>query len=97
MLRYFRHAWPRRSEVDDLRQETYIRVYEAARTSRPQSPRGFLFRTAQHLLVDRIRRERIVSIEATGDIDALNVLVDEISPGTAGRGPPGAQASGSRF
>lgn len=80
LLRYLIRAWPRRAEVEDLRQEIYLRVYQAARGSRPQSSRGFLFKTAQHLLVDRIRRERIVSIEATGDIEALNVLVDEISP-----------------
>jgi RNA polymerase sigma-70 factor (ECF subfamily) len=27
-----------------------------------------------------VRRERVVHIEARGDLDALNVLVDEISP-----------------
>jgi RNA polymerase sigma-70 factor (ECF subfamily) len=32
------------------------------------------------LVLDKIRRERVVSIEAVADIDGLNVLVDEISP-----------------
>jgi RNA polymerase sigma-70 factor (ECF subfamily) len=31
-------------------------------------------------MVDRIRRERIVSIQAGGENEYLNVLVDEISP-----------------
>jgi len=31
-------------------------------------------------MTDRLRRGRVVSIEAVGDMDALNVLVDEISP-----------------
>jgi RNA polymerase sigma-70 factor (ECF subfamily) len=30
-------------------------------------------------MADRVRHERVVSIEAVGDIEALNVLVDEIS------------------
>lgn len=59
---------------------TYARVYEAARQSRPQSPKAFLLATARHFMVDRIPRERIVSIRAGGDIEYLNVLVDEISP-----------------
>jgi RNA polymerase sigma-70 factor (ECF subfamily) len=80
LLRYLLRAWPRRTDVEDLRQEIYLRVYQGARENRPQSPRGFLFKTAHHLLIDRVRHERIVSIEATGGIDELNVLVDEISP-----------------
>jgi RNA polymerase sigma factor (sigma-70 family) len=80
LRRYLLRAWPRRDEVDDLRQETFARVYEAAMVAIPHSARSFLFTTAHHLMTDKIRRERVVSIEATGDIDALHVLVDEISP-----------------
>jgi len=79
LLRYLMRVWPRKHEVPDLRQETYARVYEAATASRPVSPRAFLFTTAHHLMADRVRHERIVSIEAVGDIEALNVLKDEIS------------------
>jgi len=39
-----------------------------------------VFTTARNLMTDRIRRGRVVSIEATADLEALNVLVDEISP-----------------
>src|SRR5262245_494527 len=79
LMRYLTRVWPRKEEVPDLRQETYARVYEAALTSRPTSPRSFLFTTARHLMTDRLRHERVVSIEAVGDIEALNVLSDEIS------------------
>jgi RNA polymerase sigma-70 factor (ECF subfamily) len=80
LVRYLHRAWPRRTDIEDLRQEIFLRVYQSARESRPQSPRGFLFKTAYHLMIDRVRHERIVSIEVTGGIDELNVLVDEISP-----------------
>lgn len=79
LVRYLTRVWPRKQEVHDLRQETYARVFAAAITARPTSPRSFLFTTAHHLMADRIRRERVVSIEAVGDIEALNVSVDEIS------------------
>jgi len=80
LVRYLRRMWSDRDEIHDLRQETYIRVYEAAGKARPHSPKAFLFTTARHLLADRIRRERVVSIETRGDIEALDVLIDEISP-----------------
>jgi len=80
LRRYLTRVWPRADEVPDLCQETLARVYEAACVTRPQSVRSFTFTTAHNLILDRIRRERVVSIEAIEDVDALNVLVDEISP-----------------
>ena len=80
LVRYLTRTWPHRDDIHDLRQEIYIRVYEAAAKARPLSPKSFMFATARHLMADRIRRGRIVSIESTADLDALNVLVDEISP-----------------
>jgi RNA polymerase sigma factor (sigma-70 family) len=80
LMRFLMRVWPRRDEVPDIRQETYARVYEAALKGLPHTPKAFLFATARHLMVDRIRRESIVSIRAGGDSEYLNVLVDEISP-----------------
>src|SRR3546814_6275740 len=42
---FLRRAWPNRDEIHDLRQEAYVRVYEAAARSRPTTPRAFLFTT----------------------------------------------------
>jgi RNA polymerase sigma factor (sigma-70 family) len=80
LLRFMTRVWPDRAEVDDLCHETYIRVYESAAKARPLAPRGFLFATARHLMADRVRRGRIVSIEMKEDLDALNVLIDDLSP-----------------
>lgn len=80
LMRFLARVWPHREELADIRQEAYARVYEAALKSRPQVAKAFLFATARHLMADRVRRARIVSIRAGGDSDFLNVLVDEISP-----------------
>ena len=80
LLRYLKRVWPERHEVDDLRQEIYVRVYEAARKTRPSAPRAFILATARNLVTDRLRRGRVVRIEAVGDPDVLNVIVDELSP-----------------
>jgi len=80
LLKFLLRVWPDKAEVDDLCQETYVRVYESAARERPTQPRAFLFAAARHLMIDKIRRGRIVSIEVMGNIDSLNVLVDELSP-----------------
>jgi RNA polymerase sigma factor (sigma-70 family) len=80
LMRHLYRVWPDRSEIRDIRQEAYVRVYEAATRSRPLAPKSFLFATARNLMADRVRRERVVCIEARAELDALNVLVDEISP-----------------
>jgi RNA polymerase sigma factor (sigma-70 family) len=80
LVRYLTRKWPHRDDISDLRQEIYVRVYEAAIKLRPRSPKSFLFTTARHLMTDRVRRGRVISIDTLGDLDALNVMVDEISP-----------------
>ena len=80
LMRYLLRCWHRHDEIHDLRQEIYVRVYEAAEKARPAMPKSFMFTTARHLMTDRLRRARVVSIDAVGDLGALNVLIDEISP-----------------
>lgn len=78
--RYLRRAWRNREELYDLRQEIYVRVYEAAGKSLPHSPRLFLFSTAKHLLTDRVRRNRVLRIDAVADLDALNLAAGDSTP-----------------
>jgi RNA polymerase sigma factor (sigma-70 family) len=80
LVRYLTRVWPNRSEVLDLRQDIYVRVYESARTALPTTPKAFLFATARNLMTDRIRHSRIVLIDSRQDFEGLNVLVDELSP-----------------
>ena len=80
LMRYLKRVWKFPDEVSDLRQETYARVYESATKALPRSPKTFLFTIARNLMVDKMRRERIVSIDYTQDLDSLNVLTDELTP-----------------
>jgi len=80
LMRYLRRIWLDHAELPDLRQEAYVRVYEAAAKARPLAPKSFLFTTVRHLMADRVRRQRIVSIETVADLETLDVLVDEITP-----------------
>lgn len=79
-MRFLARAWPNRDDLADLRQETYARIFEAAQQGKPQSPKAFLFSISRHIMSDRRRRERIVSIQAAGDNDFSNDLVEEKTP-----------------
>ena len=80
LVRVLSRLWRHKDEIADLRQEALVRVYEAARISYPHNPRAFLLTTARNLVTDRLRRDRVVSLEALADLDELNVLVEERTP-----------------
>jgi len=44
LVRYLARVWPHHEEIHDLRQEIYVRVYEAAMKSRPQSTAPLSYR-----------------------------------------------------
>ncbi len=80
LMQFLRQNWRNESDVADIRQDTYVRVYEAARIELPVSARGLLFTTARNLVIDRIRRSRVVPIEAATELDALEIAGDEPGP-----------------
>jgi len=80
LMQFLRRSARDLADAEDLRQEVYVRVCEAAQHGIPQPARPFLFTVARNLLIDRARREQIVSIEAVADLETLNVAIDEPGP-----------------
>jgi len=80
LMRYLKRVSRVPSDVPDLRQETYIRVYESAVKARPRSPKYFLLTTARNLIADKIRRGRVVSIDYPHDLAWLELSIDELTP-----------------
>ena len=66
-------------DADDIVQECYSRIARTVRPEDVRSGRAYFFRTVRNLLIEQVRREKLVRIEAMAEIDALFV-VDE-SPG----------------
>ena len=79
-MHYLHQNWRNKNDIEDLRQEIYARVCEAAQTQIPEKTKPFLFTTARNLLVDRIRRSQVVPIEVVSDLDALEVAIDAPGP-----------------
>lgn len=80
LRQFLQHNWHNKADVDDLLQEVYVRVCESARQRIPEPTKPFVFTVARNLLIDRVRRERIIPIEAVSDLDALEIEKDEPGP-----------------
>ncbi len=63
-------------DVDDVVQESYLRVWRAFAAQPIESARAFLFRVARNIALDLVRRDRRAPLEQAGDFAGLNV-VDE--------------------
>jgi RNA polymerase sigma-70 factor (ECF subfamily) len=80
LMQYLRRNWRRRDDIADLRNDIYVQVFEAALKKLPEKPQQFVVTTARNLLIDRLRRERIVAMEAMADLDALEGAADTPGP-----------------
>jgi RNA polymerase sigma-70 factor (ECF subfamily) len=79
LTRFLQRNWRNEAEISDLRQEAYARVYEAACRELPLQAKPFLFQIARNLMIDRLRRQSVVSLETMVDFDWLNVSDDKPS------------------
>lgn len=79
LTRFLLRNWRNEAEISDLRQEAYARVYEAASRELPLQVKPFLFQIARNLMIDRLRKQSVVSLETMADFDWLNVSDDKPS------------------
>ncbi len=63
-------------DVDDLVQETCVRVLRARDASPIRSTRALLFATARNLALDAVRRQRVIRFEPITDDTDSSVLAD---------------------
>ncbi len=80
LMQYLQHSCRDVTEAADLRQEVYVHIYEAAKKQVPHPVKPFVFAVARNLLIDRVRRERIVPIDTVVDLEALDVAIEIPGP-----------------
>jgi RNA polymerase sigma-70 factor (ECF subfamily) len=80
LMHFLRQNWRNKSDLEDLRQDIYARVLEAAESGIPEKTRPFLFVTARNLLINRVLREQIVPFDAIADLDDVAVASDAPGP-----------------
>jgi|HubBroStandDraft_2_1064218.scaffolds.fasta_scaffold28593_2 RNA polymerase sigma factor (sigma-70 family) len=79
LMQFIRHSWRNANDVEDLCHDVYVSLYIAAQKQIPHPTRPFAFAVARNILINRIKREQIVSIEAVADLDELGIALDEPS------------------
>lgn len=67
-------------EISDIVQDAYVKIAHLATVAHIHNGRGYLFATARSLLLDRIRRERIVRIDSMTEAEALTLADDDPGP-----------------
>ena len=77
-------AWLRRwtgrdQDIDDVIQEAYCRLAAMEDVTHIGSGRAYLFQTSRNIVLEQVRRSKIVRIENVADLAVLNI-VDE-APG----------------
>lgn len=73
LVRYLIHLTGRRDAVDDLVQETWLRVLERGGSYNGQAPFApWLFTIARNLAMDHLRKRRIFSLDSSNDSDGAS-------------------------
>jgi RNA polymerase sigma-70 factor (ECF subfamily) len=67
-------------DIEDLVQETYLRVYSLPDFHVVESPKALLFRIAHNLVVERARRKEAQRTDTVADLEALNVYSNYAPP-----------------
>ena len=67
-------------DLEDLVQETYVRMYALPDFHTVESPKALLFRIAHNLAVERARRRKSQATETVADLEALSVFSNEAPP-----------------
>lgn len=78
LIRYLLHARQRPCDIEDLRQEVFARVYEAAAARRPSPAWPFVYTVARNLIIDRLRHSQVVPIDLLADPESLEAAGEEI-------------------
>ncbi len=77
---YLRDAFPSIRDVDDVVQESYVRVWRRHLLQPLACARSFLYKVARNLAIDALRRQTVSPIEAHPDLAGLNVASHQASP-----------------
>src|SRR5258706_13755665 len=67
-------------DIDDVIQETYTRLVAAESVSHVHDAKSYTFQVAGSVVIDHLRRMKVVSIASVPDFDYLEVVSDEPSP-----------------
>jgi RNA polymerase sigma factor (sigma-70 family) len=97
LIGYLRRNCRETDDIIDLRQDVYVRVYEASETSLPANPKAMVFAVARNLLIDQARHKQVAAIVALAPSGELPDHVDELCPERHAIGRQNIESLGQAF
>jgi RNA polymerase sigma-70 factor (ECF subfamily) len=79
---YLRTQYPFAPDIDDVVQESFLRLWKVRMGQPVRYAKALLFKVARHLVIDTARRNQISPIDHVTDLAALSVI-DDGRPGPA--------------
>lgn len=70
---YLRTSFPNVRDVDDIVQESYLRIWRRQSVQPVRTAKAFLFTIARRLSIDWLRREKSSVVAAVEDLEAVSV------------------------
>lgn len=80
---YLRGSFPAVRDIDDVVQESYLRMWKARAAQPVRCAKAFLFTVARHIALNLTARERRSPLVSVGDLAALPVLEEGASASDA--------------
>lgn len=74
---YLQASFPAVRDLDDVVQESYLRLFRAAASQPIRSVRALLFTVAKRLALDTVRHAQASPIDASMDLDELSIVAEE--------------------
>ncbi len=66
-------------DIDDVIQEMYVRLLSVPAVESIRYPRQYAIQTAKAIIIDQLRRSRVVSIVSSGDLEQLQIAQSEVT------------------
>ncbi|WP_333874278.1 RNA polymerase sigma factor [Methylobacter sp.] len=77
---FIRGRWPREQDIDDILQESFLRLSQVSNPETIVNPRAFLFTTASNIAVDHHRRRKTRERYTEPQADFEKLAEDPLSP-----------------
>jgi len=80
LRRWLKRAAPQALDADDLIQEAYAKLACLATVANITHPKAYLYQIVKRLILDHIRRSKLISIEAMAEVGQPAVLEESFTP-----------------
>ncbi len=64
-------------EIEDIVQETYVRICQVENKDVIHSPKSFMYKTARNLALDYLKQANVKLVDQVGDLSTLDLLKND--------------------